>query len=340
MNIYEIILLAIIGYGILWVWTHAPQIASDSPWKTFLYLLSFAGVVVFFGYFLISGFDWTFTRFDKDARQSKMLAAVTRAFGLSPQDAGLTGQGTFLSQEGGIQVPGVVSAPQETTGVQIEVAAEPAAAVSVAAPTIYEFAVPVVVTPTTNLLVLEYPDGRFVQTETAGIETKACGVDLRRRDASGNAMYALACPASEGVTFALNQVSLPPDWPQLPVGLLPQPTVSAPKGTGGGEPVTMTPEERGACWLDWANGVDLSSITQEQGPLFLPRGTEWRLKGPGGFLEWGSMWHTKNGERWTLTNQGMGVIDYPINGWVGRSFPGYDDAGVIVVKGMGDVCVR
>lgn len=86
----------------------------------------------------------------------------------------------------------------------------------------------------------------------------------------------------------------------------------------------------GACWQTWA-GAYLYGTDQNWGQNALPAGPfgPWSLTGPG---ELGS-WAGKADEQWKLSNPILGINDYPVNGYVGRSFPGADDSGTTTVYG-------
>jgi len=114
-------------------------------------------------------------------------------------------------------------------------------------------------------------------------------------------------------------------------------TASADNGGGGGNqtatgPTKISNEAMANCWTTWA-GVYLYGTDQDWGQNALPVGYgPWALTGPGGFADFGS-WAGVQNEKWTLSNRQLGIVDFPVNGVVGRSFPRFDDSGSVTVYG-------
>ncbi|MBI3429197.1 MAG: hypothetical protein HY050_03880 [Actinobacteria bacterium] len=264
-----------------------------------------------------------------------MGADAARVLGALPANLGFTGEGAqsqiFQTPQPEGQVP--TSGGQVPTGAgqtQIVVGSEPA--VSVTTPTVFEFSRPYVVTSTTNLLILEHADGQVKQVDVSGIETTACAIDLRRLDASGNPTHALACPASDNVTFALSQVSLPADWPQLPAGLMPQVSVARPEGSGGGGGNWLIGGDvSGQCLKGELTRLGFENSTQF-GTDWLPAGTTWMLSYPGW---WSAAFTFAGNEIWNLQSRDWNWLVFDVNGVLARSMG--PKADVSTVFGTGPV---
>lgn len=308
--------VTIIAVVIVWfVMKYAFKWAVAGPWGVLLLIVSAVITIVAARLFLVPLIDDLYTNVKGDVSRSAMAADVVTVLGAAPGSLGFTGQGaSVLDQSQGNPFE---TAP--TTGGQQTQTGTVAAAV-VANPTVFEFAHPYVVTPTSNTIVLEYTDGHVVQVEVTGTTPTACAIDLRRRDVSGNPTYAFACPTSDGVTFALSQVTLPVDWPQLPTELL----YVAPEGVGGGgEGVSFNSPDMGQCVATELvqKGIAHSS---EFGTNWLPAGSSWMLISP----NWGARAFTLDqNETWTLISNDWDSVSFPINGELARQMGGKTGGG-------------
>lgn len=143
--------------------------------------------------------------------------------------------------------------------------------------------------------------------------------------------WLVACPASNGIIFPADQT----DWRAAGISF-PEPT---PAPTA---PPALTVEELnkkvGECWAGWAQDVNLRYVTDRLGTTAIPYGTNWTLRGPGGFLDWGTTFVTAPSEIWYLSSEELGILDYQINGVLGRSFPGANDSGTMSYSGTGGMC--
>ena len=309
--------VTIIAVIIVWfVMKYAFRWATAGPWGVFLLIVSAVITVVAARLFLVPLIDDLYKNVKGDVGDSVMAADIVSVLGAAPGNLGFTGQGASVLDQGQGGNP-FESAP--VASVPLAVVSQQTA--SLASPTVFEFAGPVVVTPNTNLLILEYPDGRVVQVDVTGSTPTACGESLLKRDDAGNPTHALACPASDGVTFALSQVTLPADWPQLPAGLL----QTAPEGIGGGGEggVPFDSPDMGQCigTVLAQKGISHSS---EFGANWLPAGSSWTLISP----NWGGRAFTLDqSETWTLMSNDWESVSFPINGELARQMGGKTGAG-------------
>lgn len=86
----------------------------------------------------------------------------------------------------------------------------------------------------------------------------------------------------------------------------------------------------GACWMKWA-GMYLTGTEADWSTNALPLDSgAWTLTGPG---DWQTAFRGKAREVFTLSNPALDIVDYPINGYVGRSFPTFDDDSSVIVYG-------
>ena len=325
--------VTIISVLIVWyVVKHAFKWADAGPWGVLLLILSAVITMVAARLFLVPLIDDLYSNVKGDVADSAMAADIVGVLGAAPKDLGFSGEGaTVLDQQAEGQVP-TTGEEVATSETQIIVAAEPA--VSVAAPTMFEFAHPYVVTSTTNLLILEKPDGQVIQVDVTGIETMACALDLRRIGPDGKPTHAYACPPSDGKTFAISQVTLPSDFPTLPAGLLPQPTpvVTAPEGSGGGGGNWLVGgESSGTCLKRELTRLGFENSTQF-GTAWLPQGTSWTLSYPGTLGAWFTF---AGNEKWALQSLDWRNISFKINGVLARAMG--PQADVNSVFGIGPV---
>lgn len=302
--------VTIITLIVVWVvMKYAFKWAPAGPWGVFLLIVSAVITVVAARLFLVPLIDDLYTNVKGDVADSALAADVVTALGAAPGDLGFTGQGAnVLDQNQGnpFEAEPVAGEQTQTVGQNTEVI--------VASPTVFQFARRYVVTSTSNLLVLEYPDGHLVQMDVTGVALTACGIDLRRRDAAGQPTHALACPASDNVTFALLQVTLPADWPQLPAALQ-----TMPEGVGGGgEGVPFDSQDMGQCVATVLaqKGISHSS---EFGTNWLPAGSSWSLTSP----NWGGRAFTMDqNETWILVSNDWDGVTFMVNGELARQMGG------------------
>lgn len=313
--------VTIIAVVIVWfVMKYAFKWATAGPWGVLLLILSAVITVVAARLFLVPLIDDLYKNVKGDVADSAMAADVVSVLGAAPGKLGFTGEGASVLDTREQGNPFEASPVAGTASGQAQIVVGGQETVVTTTPTVFEFAGPYVVTPVSNLLVLEYPDGRIVQTNVSGTTPTACGEDLRRRDAAGRPTHALACPANDGVTFALSQVTLPVDWPQLPTEFV----YVAPEGVGGGgEGIPFDSPDMGQCigTVLAQKGISHSS---EYGANWLPTGSSWTLISP----NWGGRALTfDQNETWTLVSNDWDSVSFTINGELARQMGGKTGGG-------------
>lgn len=304
------------GLLIWYIVKNAFKWAPAGPWGAIGLMFTVWLVVTVGRILFLPTVDVAYVDIKGQVRGSELGADAARLLGQVPKQLGFTETGAqsqlFSGRPEG-QVPTFDEQPS-----QIGVGGQET--VVTTTPTVFEFASPVSVTPVSTLLVLEYLDGRIVQVDVTGTTPTACGIDLRRMNATGQPTHAYACPTSDGVTFAISQVTLPTDWPQLPVGLL----QTAPEGIGGGgEGVPFDSPDMGQCigTVLIQKGISHSS---EYGANWLPAGSSWTLISP----NWsGRAFTLDQNETWTLISNDWDSVSFPINGELSRQMGGKTGGG-------------
>lgn len=197
-------------------------------------------------------------------------------------------------------------------------------------------------------LVLEWADGGGVSRVIPKGQisnARVCGVWLKPGFYQNDTYtHVVACNGDGRLEILrADQLTLPPDFPwpaATPTAVPPTQVPTIPPGMATAQAIQQLQElqyARGACWVIWATQVNLRESTEQLGALVLPFGTNWKLTGPGGFLEFGS-WTTEANEVWHLSSSDLGITDFLVTGALARSFPDANDSETITVIGQGPMC--
>lgn len=246
--------------------------------------------------------------------ESRMMADVIKAFGQKPESFGLTGPNAQGEPQvlvptqaaGAAQQPGVVVAPPNP----------------VVPAVVWDFLpVPAMVGDNTILVTA---DGAGVgRTLNAGSHN-VCGWSPLGAS-NGHAQYLKMCDDGQLLYFVYvqNKTSIPPA-PQ--VANAPVNQTTAPEYT-----TAETNAAKANCWTTWASVYLTGTTNDSWGTMAIPAGTgPWELSARG---DWNNNFRGKANELWYLSNKTLGIEDFVVNGYVGRSFLGNNDSGTIVVYG-------
>lgn len=303
-----------------WALKYAFQWAGAGPKGVLLLIVSTIMTLLASRYLLVPVVDDTYRGIKGGVRDSTIAADVVSVLGAAPSNLGLTGQGSSIIQNPAQGNPFGQSQPT-TSG---SIVSSP---VTTTDPTVMAFD-PKSVTLAGGYLGLEYPNGELkVLSASEVVNPTACGIDLRRLDTSGKPTHLLACPASDGVEFAIAQVILPADFPQPPSVAITTPE------RGGGEPVTslFSKPGFGACLLAQLAGKGIAQSTQF-GSNWLPAGSVWTLTSPNW---WGRAFTLAANEQWTLVSKDWQGVSLTINGVLAHQMGGRTGAGPTSVSIIG-----